>query len=60
MNPTFRSPNPGNAIDGMPLVPRYAGEEEARANWWVALVCHVVHEKLRRTMLLRWRKRRGQ
>jgi membrane fusion protein, copper/silver efflux system len=32
MNPTFRSPKPGNAIDGMPLVPRYADEEEATAN----------------------------
>jgi membrane fusion protein, copper/silver efflux system len=31
MNPTFRSPNPGNATDGMPLVPRYADEEEATA-----------------------------
>jgi Cu(I)/Ag(I) efflux system membrane fusion protein len=32
MNPVFRSPNPGIATDGMPLVPRYADEEEATAN----------------------------
>jgi len=32
MNPTFQSPNPGTATDGMPLVPRYADEEEATAN----------------------------
>jgi multidrug efflux pump subunit AcrA (membrane-fusion protein) len=32
MNPTFRSPKPGTATDGMPLVPRYADEEEATAN----------------------------
>jgi len=32
MNPTFQSPKPGTATDGMPLVPRYADEEEATAN----------------------------
>jgi RND family efflux transporter MFP subunit len=32
MNPTFRSPKPGNATDGMPLVARYADEEQATAN----------------------------
>ena len=32
MNPTLRSPKPGTATDGMPLVPRYADEEQATAN----------------------------
>ena len=32
MNPTFRRSKPGNAADGMPLVPKYADEEEATAN----------------------------
>ena len=32
MNPTFRSPKPGTATDGMPLVPKYAEEVEATAN----------------------------
>lgn len=38
MNPTFRSPKPGTATDGMPLVPRYADEEEATANMPVGTV----------------------
>ena len=38
MNPTFRSPKPGTATDGMPLVPRYADEEEATANTPVGTV----------------------
>jgi Cu(I)/Ag(I) efflux system membrane fusion protein len=32
MNPTFQSPKPGTATDGMPLVPRYADDEAAPAN----------------------------
>jgi Cu(I)/Ag(I) efflux system membrane fusion protein len=32
MNPSFTSPKPGTATDGMPLVPKYADEEEATAN----------------------------
>jgi RND family efflux transporter MFP subunit len=38
MNPTFQSPKPGTATDGMPLVPRYADEEEATANMPVGTV----------------------
>lgn len=38
MNPTFRSPKPGTATDGMPLVPRYADEEEGTANMPVGTV----------------------
>ena len=38
MNPTFQSPKPGTATDGMPLVPRYADEEEATANMPVGSV----------------------
>jgi multidrug efflux pump subunit AcrA (membrane-fusion protein) len=38
MNPTFRSPKPGTATDGMPLVPRYADEEETTANMPVGTV----------------------
>ena len=38
MNPTFRSPKPGTATDGMPLVPKYADEEEATANMPVGTV----------------------
>jgi multidrug efflux pump subunit AcrA (membrane-fusion protein) len=32
MNPSFTSPRPGTATDGMPLVPKYAEEEEVTAN----------------------------
>jgi RND family efflux transporter MFP subunit len=32
MNPTFRSPNPGTATDGMPLVPKYADEDSVAQN----------------------------
>ena len=38
MNPTFRSPNPGTATDGMPLVPKYADEDETTANMPVGTV----------------------
>jgi multidrug efflux pump subunit AcrA (membrane-fusion protein) len=38
MNPTFRSPKPGTATDGMPLVPKYADEEEATANMPIGTV----------------------
>ena len=38
MNPTFRSPKPGTATDGMPLVPKYADEEEATANMPVGTI----------------------
>jgi multidrug efflux pump subunit AcrA (membrane-fusion protein) len=38
MNPTFQSTKPGTATDGMPLVPRYADEEEATANMPVGTV----------------------
>ena len=38
MNPSFRSPKPGTATDGMPLVPKYADEEEATANMPVGTV----------------------
>ena len=38
MNPTFRSPKPGTATDGMPLVPRYADEVAATANMPVGTV----------------------
>jgi Cu(I)/Ag(I) efflux system membrane fusion protein len=32
MNPAFRSPNPGTATDGMPLVPKYADEDSDTQN----------------------------
>lgn len=38
MNPTFRSPKPGTATDGMPLVPRYADEEAETQNMPIGTV----------------------
>lgn len=38
MNPSFTSPKPGTASDGMPLVPKYADEEEATGNMPVGTV----------------------
>ncbi len=38
MNPTFRSPKPGTATDGMPLVPKYADEDEGMENMPVGTV----------------------
>ena len=38
MNPTFQSPKPGTATDGMPLVPKYADEDAGTDNMPVGTV----------------------
>ncbi len=38
MNPSFRSPKPGAATDGMPLVPKYADEDTGMENMPVGTV----------------------